>query len=184
MLDDMRSVFSMAMLTLGYSINDTNPEHVREAYLKLKSLLPNIKLFNSDSADNLFIDEDIIIGMNFNGDTFRDLAENPNLKYIYPKEGFVIWIDNIAIPKGAPHLQNAYKFINFLLRPDIAKEIALVQHYSSPNLAAAKLLPQDWRENPIFNPDPEILKRGQSQLDLGNADAIFGKYWEMLKIGG
>lgn len=124
MLDDMRTVFSVALLTLGYSINDTNPDHIHQAYLKLKDLMPNIKVFNSDSADNLFIDGDVIIGMNYSGDTFRDIAENNNLRYIFPKEGFPIWIDNLAIPKGAPHLMNAYKFINFLMRPDIAKEIS------------------------------------------------------------
>lgn len=184
MLDDMRMVFSMALMTLGYSINDTDPDHIKQAYLKLKQLMPNIKVFNSDSADNLYIDEDANIGMNFSGDTFRDIDENTHLQYIYPKEGFPMWMDNLAIPTGAPHLKNAYIFINFLLRPDIAKAIALDQHYSSPNLEAQKLLPESWRDNPIFNPGPEILKHAQSPLDLGNADAIYGKYWEALKIGG
>lgn len=184
MLDDMRMVFSIALMKLGYSINDTNPDHIKQAYELLVQLMPNIKVFNSDSADNLYIDTDGIIGMNFNGDTFRDTSENSDLKYIYPKEGFPVWIDNLAIPKGAPHLENAYKFINFILRPDIAAEIAQSQYYSSPNLAAQKLLPADWSTNPMVNPSPEILKNGQSQLDLGDADAIYEKYWEMLKIGG
>lgn len=184
MLDDVRTGFAVALLALGYSINDTNPEHIKQAYEKLQQLMPNIKLFNSDSADNLYIDEDATVGMNYSGDTFRDQFENPHLQYIYPKEGFSMWIDNMAIPKGAPHLQNAYKFINFVLRPDIAKQIAMAQHYSSPNAEAAKLMPPSWRENPIYNPSPAILKHGQSQLDLGDADAIYVKYWEMLKIGG
>lgn len=184
MLDDMRMVFSVALLTLGYSINDTNPDHIKQAYLKLVQLMPNIKLFNSDSADNLYIDQDVTIGMNFSGDTFRDIGENSQLFYIYPKEGFPIWIDNLAIPKGAPHLANAYKFINFILRPDVAKEIALAQRYSSPNLAANKLLPESWRDNPIFNPSPEVLKHSQAQMDLGDADRIYAKYWEELKING
>lgn len=184
MLDDVRMSFAVALLSLGYSINDTNPDHIKQAYLKLQQLMPNIKLFNSDSADNLYIDEDVRIGMNYSGDTFRDQSENSHLQYIYPKEGFPVWIDNLAIPKGAPHLQNAYKFINFILRPDIAKKIAMEQHYSSPNAAAEKLMPDSWRNNLIYNPSPKILKRGQSQLDLGDdTDALYAKYWEMLKIG-
>ena len=184
MLDDMRMVFSVALLTLGYSINDTNPEHIKQAYEKLVQLMPNIKLFNSDSADNLYIDEDIMIGMNFSGDSFRDTAENSQLAYIYPKEGFPIWIDNMAIPKGAPHAENAYKFINFILRPDIAREITLAQRYSSPNLVTMQSLPANFRDNPIFNPSAAILKRSQAQMDLGDADRIYAKYWEQLKING
>jgi spermidine/putrescine transport system substrate-binding protein len=182
MLNDMRMVFGVTLMSLGYPINDTNPEHIKQAYLKLKELMTNIKLFNSDSADNLYIDEDINLGMNFSGDTFRDIVDNADLKYIYPKEGFPMWIDNLAIPKGAPHLQNAYIFLNFLMRPDIAKQIALVQRYSSPNMEAAKLLPPSWRDNPIFNPSAKVLKHGQSHLDLGDADVIYAKYWEKLKI--
>lgn len=182
-LDDMRAAFGMTLMSLHYPINDTNPDHIKQAYEKLRELMPNIKLFNSDSAENLFIDEDVTIGMNFNGDTFRDVAENPHLHYIYPKDGFNIWIDSMVIPKGAPHLQNAYKFINFLLRPDIAAEISESQQYSSPNLAAQKLVPADWHKNPIYNPDAETLKRAQSQTDLGDADALYAKYWQMLKMG-
>ncbi len=184
MLDDMRMVFSIALISLGYSINDTNPDHIKQAYEKLQKLMPNIKLFNSDSADNLYIDEDVAIGINYSGDTYRDSLENPDLVYIYPKEGFTVWIDSMAIPKGAPHLANAYKFINFLLRPDIAKEIAISQQYSSPNLVAEKMMPESRKKNPILNPSAETLKRAESSLDLGDADAIYAKYWEMLKIGG
>ncbi|MGB6977027.1 MAG: spermidine/putrescine ABC transporter substrate-binding protein [Gammaproteobacteria bacterium] len=185
MLDDMRQVFSMALISLGYSVNDSNPQHIEQAYLKLKSLLPNIKLFNSNATHSIYIDEDAWLGINFSGDTYRDAAENSNLVYIYPKEGFVIWIDNMAIPKGAPHLQNAYKFINFILRPENAAKIALAESYVSPNLTAMqKLIPANLRNDPTFNPSQEVLNRGQSLIDLGKANTIYAKYWEKLKVGG
>jgi spermidine/putrescine transport system substrate-binding protein len=185
MLDDMRQVFSMALISLGYSVNDTDPHHIEQAYFKLKSLLPNVKLFNSNATHSLYIDEDVWLGMNFSGDTYRDSRENPNLVYLYPKEGFVLWIDNMAIPKGAPHLQNAYKFINFILRPENAAKIALTESYVSPNLTAMqKLIPANLRNNPTFNPPLEVLKRGQSLLDLGETNAVYAKYWEKLKMGG
>src|SRR4029077_11941372 len=79
MLDDVRMVFSMALISLGYSINDTHPQHIEQAYLKLKSLLPNIKLFNSNATHSIYIDEDAWLGINFSGDTYRDRRENPNL---------------------------------------------------------------------------------------------------------
>lgn len=184
MFDDLRDIYAIAMITLNYSVNDTNPKHIQEAYLKLKSLWPNIKLFNSDAEKSMYIDEDVIIGMGYNGDIYNAKRENKNLQYIYPKSGFVIWMDSLAIPKNAPHLKNAYLFINFLMQPDIAKEIAVANGFSSPNAAALKLMPKEMREDPTVNPNPIILKRGRFQNDLGKTNSLYEKYWEMLKLGG
>jgi spermidine/putrescine transport system substrate-binding protein len=104
MLDDTREVFSMALISLGYSANDTNPDHIKQAYEKLLTLMPNIKVFNQEAAKAMYIDEDATLGMGYSGDIYEANKENPDLQYVYPKEGFVIWIDCLAIPKGAPHL--------------------------------------------------------------------------------
>lgn len=183
-LDDLREVFSMSLISLGYSANDTNEEHIRQAYYKLKQLLPNIRLFSSDAEEAIYIDEDATLGMGWSGDIYLAKQENPDLDYIYPQEGFVIWIDNLAIPAEAPHVKNAYLFINFILRPDISKEISLQTGYASPNLEALKLLPPSFRNNPIIYPPAEILSRGQVQTDVGDAMKVYEKYWELLKIAG
>lgn len=185
MLNDGREVFSMALLALGYSANDSDPKHIEQAYLKLKELMPNIKLFNSDAVISIFIDADASIGMAWNGDLFKAQKENAKLNFIYPEDGFVIWVDNIAIPKNPPHRENAYKFINFLLRPDVAKNMALDNNYATANLAAQKLLPAEIRNSQVAYPSHEILRHGQIQTDIGDkALALYEKYWEELKMGG
>lgn len=184
LLDDMREVFAIALLRLGYSINDVNPNHVEQAYKQLKLLWPNIKLLSSEAAQNLYIDEDVTIGMGLNGEIFNALTENPNLTYIYPLEGFEIWVDCMAIPANAPHPESALKFINFILRPDNAKEIAVATGFSTPNQAALSLLPTSMSSSQMINPGSDILKRGQFLIDLGNSNALYEKYWNQLKIGG
>jgi len=181
-LDDTHDVFSMALITLGYPASDDDPQHIEEAFLKLKDLLPNIKLFNSDAAKVNYIDEDAVIGMGYSGDTYQAWLENHDLVYIYPEEGFLIWEDCIAIPANAPHLANAYKFINFILRPDIAKKLSVEMGYATPNAAALKLMPDNMRNNPIIYPDAQTLKRAQFESDPGNVDQIYEKYMEELKI--
>ncbi len=184
MLDDSREVFSMALRSLGYSANDQNPEHIKQAYLKIKTLLPNIKMFNS-SPISLLIDEDATVGMSWNGDFFKAKKENTHLDFIFPKDGFVIWVDNFAIPKGAPHLDNAYKFLNFMLRADVAKAVVLDNAYPTTNLAAQKLLPAEVRNDPIEYPSREIMSHGEFQTDISDdALALYEKYWEKLKMGG
>jgi len=185
LLDDSREVFAVALLALGYSINDNHPEHIKQAYLKLKELNPNIKVFKSDGVMTLLIDEDVDIGMVWNGDLYKAKKENPRLSFIFPKEGFVIWVDSFAIPKNAPHPENAYQFINFMLRADVANAVSLSNNYPTPNLAARKLLPQDIRDNQIIYPSRETLRHGQFQTDISDkAIALYEKYWEKLKMGG
>lgn len=184
LLDDVHEVFSMALMVLGFSPNDTNPQHIRLAYFKLKQLMPNVRLFNNDGVKSLFIDEDLTLGMAWNGDIYQAAQENSALRFIYPKEGFVISIDSMAIPIGASHLDNAYSFINFILRPDIAKKISLATGFATPNLSAYKMMPKTALLNSMVYPDDKTLQRGRIQNDVGAAESVYQHYWELLKIGG
>ncbi|EKD70874.1 MAG: hypothetical protein ACD_46C00353G0004 [uncultured bacterium] len=72
-----------------------------------------------------------------------------------------------------------------MLRPDIAKAIALYTNFPIANLAGQKLLPPEMRNNPIIYPSKEVLKHGEFQVDLGEETlALYEKYWEELKMGG
>ncbi len=181
-LEDPHDVFSMALMAIGYSANDSDPQHLYQAYEKLKALLPNIKLFNSDAAKVNYIDEDATVGMGYSGDTYQAMTENSDLVYIYPQDGFVVWIDCIAIPKYAPHVENAYKFMNFLMRPDIAAKLSKELGYASPNQAAKALLPAEMRNNSAIYPDDKVLTRAQFEQDPGNIDMTYEKYMEELKV--
>ncbi|OGT37235.1 MAG: spermidine/putrescine ABC transporter substrate-binding protein [Gammaproteobacteria bacterium RIFCSPHIGHO2_12_FULL_38_14] len=185
MLDDTREIFSIALITLGYPMNDQNPKHLHEAYLKAKALMPNIKVFSTDTVVSIIIDEDVTIGAAWNGDVFKASQDNPHVKFIFPKEGFIIWVDNFAVAKNPPHPTEAYQFINFILRPDVAKQIALYTSYPIANLAAQQLLPPEIRNNPTIYPSQDILKRGSFQTDLSDETlALYEKYWEELKMSG
>lgn len=183
-LDDIREAFSIALLTLGYPVNDHDPKHLQAAFLKLKALMPNIKVFSTDTVISIIIDEDATIGTAWNGDAYKASQENANIKFIFPKEGFIIWMDSFAIPRTASHKDAAYQFINFMLRAEIAKMVALQTRYPIANLAGQQLLPAEIRNNTMIYPPKETLRRGQYQTDLGDETlAIMEKYWEELKMG-
>ena len=185
LLDDTRELFSIALLIQGYSINDNDPKHLQAAYLKAKALMDNVKVFSTETVVSIMIDEDATVGIAWNGDAFKASQENPNIQFIYPEEGFIVWVDNFAIPKTAPHKDAAYAFINFILRPDIAKEIALYTNYPITNLKGQQLLPENIRNNPTIYPSKDVMKRGQFQTDLGDETLkLYEKYWEALKMGG
>ncbi|HLB42510.1 MAG TPA: spermidine/putrescine ABC transporter substrate-binding protein [Gammaproteobacteria bacterium] len=185
LLDDVREVFSIALLAMGYSVNDQNPMHLKAAFIKLKELIKNIKAFSTDTVISIMIDEDATIGAAWNGDVFKASQENTNVTFNFPKEGFVIWVDNFAIPRTASHKDAAYAFINFILRAEIAKTIALQTTYATANIAAQKILPPEIRNNAMIYPSQKTLRHGQIQTNLDDTTlAILGKYWEEIKMGG
>jgi spermidine/putrescine transport system substrate-binding protein len=182
LLDDAREVFSMALFTLGYSPNTTNAEELQAALHKLQALLPNVKLFNSEALPAIYIDEDITIGMIWSGEAYLAQKANPALKFYYPTEGFVTAIDCIAIPQGAPHVDAAYQFIDFVLRADVAAEIARQTGFATPNLAVKQQLPAELRHHPIMFPTPALLTRQQLQLDIGKHINLLEEYFALLKM--
>lgn len=182
MYNDAREVFAAALIVLGRSINERDPRYIKLAYEKLRQLSPNVRLYSTDAATNVFADDDVTVGMAETGDIIRARLANKNLVFIYPQDGFAVWEDCLAIPKYAPHYQNALTFINFLMRPKVGAMISMTQGYSTPNLKSKALLPKQFREDPLMYPSQQTLKRSQMENDVGAARDIYLHYWELLKL--
>jgi spermidine/putrescine transport system substrate-binding protein len=181
--DDVREVFHIALNVLGFSGNSKNPKEIEAAYKLLKDLMPNVRVFNSDSPKVAFLNEEVVIGLSYNGEAFMAAEENPAISYVYPKEGAIFWVDNMCIPSGAENVDNAHKFIDFILRPEVGMVISEEMGYASPNKASIALLDEEVRNNPMIYPSADIVAKGEFQLDVGEAVSIYEKYWELLKTG-
>jgi len=181
--NDVREVFHMALRTLGYPGNATDPEQIRQAYEKLVTLMPNVRVFNSDSPKLPYLGGEVNTGMIWNGEAYAAEQENPAIKYVYPKEGVILWLDSLVIPKNAKNVDNAMALINFLLRPEIGRFISEEIGYASPNLASVKLLDEAVRNNRTVYPTPDDLVNAEFQVDIGDAITVYEKYWEKLKAG-
>lgn len=179
--DDLRDTFGVALKALGYSINTTNPDEIKAAYEWLKALKPSVRVFDVTATKQAFISEEVAAGLAWNGDAFIAMQENPDLEFIVPEEGLMIWLDNFAIPSGAEHKENAYKFISYLMRPEVAKLCVEEFNYSTPNKAAEKILEPEYAESKVIVLDPEEMARGEVTLDVGKARELYEKYWEQLK---
>ncbi|AYK03055.1 ABC transporter substrate-binding protein [Legionella sainthelensi] len=183
LLDDSREIFAIALMSLGFDPNDNNPEHIKNAYEHLLKLVPNIKLFASDSIQAIIIDEDALIGSAWNGDAFKAQAENKAIEFVYPEDGFVIWVDCLAIPKNPPHLKEALQFINFMLKAEASAQIALKEGHAITNAKGRALLPLSIKDNPMIYPSEEIMQKGQFQRDVGEDTLmLYNRYWEQLKL--
>lgn len=182
LLDDAREVFSMALLALGYSPNDTNPQHIQQAYQKLLVLLPNVKMFASDNIQSIVADDDVSTGMIWNGDVVKIHEDNQDIEFIYPKEGFVMWVDTFVILKNSPNKENAYKFINFMLSNEAAKIEVKEAGFASTNRSIEKTF-RTLKIKNLNYPPANILKRGYFQRDVGQqALKLYAYYWQKLKL--
>ncbi len=181
MPNDMRGVLGIGLKSLGYSLNDTDPEHLNQAYEKLKPLISHVRVFDSDSPKQALLNGEVQLGAVWNGEAYIANGEDPAIVYVYPKEGYSLWVDSFAIPKGASNIGQAHMFIDFLLRPEIAKIVCEELGYSSPNAEAVKTLPPEVRKNTIVYPTPEQLSRGEFETDLGEANRLYNDLWTRLK---
>ena len=84
-----------------------------------------------------------------------------------PKEGGLLWQDTLAIPKGAPHPENAHKFLDYVLDPQAGALIAEFIQYATPNEAAKKHLPKAYLENPAIFPPASVVKASEPAKYLG-----------------
>lgn len=167
LLDGAREVIGMGLNSLGYSLNDTNEEHLREALDKLSKLTPNVKAIVGDEIKMLMAGEEAAAALVWSGDASEIMSENEKLDYIVPEEGSNLWFDNMVIPKTAKNIDGAHQFINFMLEPEVAAVNAEYVGYSTPNAAALELLDEEISGDERFYPDEELTSRLEVYENLG-----------------
>ncbi|MXP67451.1 spermidine/putrescine ABC transporter substrate-binding protein PotD [Pantoea sp. Aalb] len=179
--DDAREVFQVALRKLGYSGNTQDYKKIYAAYKELQKLMPNVLAFNSDNPGNPFIEGEVKIGMIWNGSAYVARKAGIPLQVIWPEEGSIFWMDNLAISSKAQNKEGALKLINFLLRPDIAAKIVKMIGYPTANLTAKKLLPKEIAKDPLLYPPPEVIQKGEWQNDVGDANLQYETLFQKLK---
>ncbi len=182
LINDMREVFHIALKVNGYSINTTDPEEIKRAYEKLRALLPNIKVGSLEARKN-FLSDTVDLGVTKNDEAVKTQADNLSVQYVYPREGANFWIDSFVVPSRSTNVENAHKFIDYILRPEIAARCVEELGYASSNLAARGLLSETLRNNPAIFPPQEVLSKVEFQKDIGAAIELYQLYWGKLIAG-
>jgi spermidine/putrescine transport system substrate-binding protein len=181
LLDDAREVLGLSLKTLGYSINDENPDHIKKAYEKLTQLKPHLASFTTDGWRSTIAAGDLWVAMGYSSDAGTLLKENPHLRYVVPKPGASRWSDWMAIPKAAPNPGAAYQWINYVLQEEIAANLAQRLSVTTPNTRAIRRLPPEIQSNAVSYPPRDILDRCEGMTALSStAEAVFDRYWTQL----
>ncbi len=144
MLDDERESIGAALKYLGYSYNDTDADHQAQARDLLLGQKECLAGYNSENYIQSLSGEEVMIAHAWSGGTAQARSENENVKFVIPKEGGTIWMDNMTIPADAPNAYTAEIFINYLLDPEIGAQLSNYTYYFTPNAAAQPLLDADY----------------------------------------
>ena len=189
-LGDSRVVIGLTLLTLGYDPNTTDPAQLEEAKVKLAQLIPNIKVFDSDSPKTALIAGDVDLGLTWTGEAFIANQENPAIQFIYPKEGSILWQDNWAMLKDASHADAAYAWMNYLMQGDVFWLTIRDFQYINPNTAALEYAKANqpevykaYADSPITNPPAEAIANGHGIKDVGDATPLYDAIWVEVKGG-
>jgi spermidine/putrescine transport system substrate-binding protein len=181
LLDDPRSVIGLALTKLGYSINETDSKKLDQAKEELKKLKPNVKVLDADTPHNSLISGDTTAGIMWGSQASAAVKGNSKLKIAYPIEGMQVGEDNFVIPVNAPHADNAYAFIDFMLRGDVSNMATETIEYINTTTAAKKYMSKAYLNNKaVFVPSSEF-KKAKFLKDVGAATKIYDQIWSEFK---
>jgi spermidine/putrescine transport system substrate-binding protein len=188
-VDSPGDVFTAPLKALGYSLNSVVPEELEKARELLMGLAPHVLALNSDTYEEPMKTEEAVLGLTWTGGIDELIADpsTADTKYIIPEDGTLYWMDTWVILKGAPHLEMAHNWLNFIHEPEIQARETETNAYATPNDEAKKYIdPAILADTTIFVPQ-EVVDSGllEAAKDV-SLDPLRQEIWEQFKssIGG
>ena len=162
LLDGPTDLFPMALAYLGLDPNAVDDESLAAAEEQIKKVRPYIRYFSNQKMMTDLPNKEVCVAMSWSGDYAQAQARaeeagiDIELRYTIPKEGSGLWVDGLYIPSDAPHKDNAYLFLDFMLRADIAAANVNNSRYANANAASWELLDPEILNNPAIFPTEEV----------------------------
>src|ERR1700685_488660 len=187
-LDSAEDVLQLALKYLGLDPNTTRASDFKAAEEMLLKVRPYVRSFDSTEFMNGLANKEICIAMSWSADyayaraRARAAGVDVHLAFTVPKEGANQTFSSLLIPKGAPHPEAAYAFINFILRPDVIAEITNQIFYGNDNIASRPLIDPKILNDVTLYPTPEIEARLYRSAEVSAAtERIRTRTWTRIK---
>ena len=182
LMDSIREMLGSVLKYKGHEVNTVDPAELQEAGAILLEAKNRSEGFEGGvGGKNKVLDKTVDMAVVYNGDAVRGMADDPDTYYFVPKEGGVLWVDNMAIPSKAPHRYWAEKFINFILDPKVGAQLSNYNQYATPNKAAMPLIKPEDLQNPAIYPSAEIMNGLQFVNDVGDKGKLYDEVWTKVK---
>jgi len=165
LLDSPTDVFPQVLAWLKLNPDSDKPEDLERAVTVLLAIRPFIRKFHSSDYVSELATGDACLALGFSGDVAqaarraRAAKNGVEIAYRVPKEGAQVWIDTWAIPADAPHPGNAHRFLDFMLRPEIAGMNSNFIGYANANAESQPFVDAELLQDPGIYPDEATLAR-------------------------
>jgi spermidine/putrescine transport system substrate-binding protein len=189
MLDDEREVPGAALRYLGFSLNETDPAAMQKVQEMLIAQKTFLAAYNSSDVNRKLSSGEYVMAQAWSGQAMQarnglgeEFAGNPDIGFVIPKEGGMIWMDNMTILKDSPNAYTAHVFMNYMMRPEVAAQNTSYIGYLPPNKDAIPLMDQTVRDLYAegFAPDAEVMKRLEWAI-RSEKTMIFSDVWTAVK---
>lgn len=175
MIGNYRVINGITQLAMGKTMNEEDPAVIEETGKKLLELAPNIRMIQDDNTQNALLNGEASVGLLYTSQVTAALAENPDLKVVYPEEGLGFGIMGMFIPSEAPDKDAAYAFMDYLMQPEIAAQCTNYIGYYSTNKAADEMV-----DPSLVVPD-SVTKGEIIQNVSQEAEEAYNKNWTEFK---
>lgn len=180
-LDSQGEVMLLASMHLGIPQCTNDRDQLKALDDLLQGAKAHWASFNSDGAKDVLVSGDAAVGMIWNGFSAKARAEGANIEYSYPREGLIVWMDNVVLLKDAPNRANAIKFMDFLLEPVNAAAVTNFARYSAGVVGVTDLLDDDLKSQPESIP-PADAPAGTFVMVCDQAtQEVYDAIWTRLK---
>ena len=180
-LDSQGEVLALASLYMGIPQCSTDREQLKALSDMLVAAKAHWASFGSDTAKDVLVSGDAAAGMIYNGFSAKARAEGANVEYAYPKEGFVVWMDNVVLLKDAPNRDNALKFMNFLLEPENAAAVTNYAAYTAGVTGVEPFLAEEIKNSPENNPPADAPAGSFIEVCDEATQKLYDAIWTNLK---
>lgn len=178
-----RDAFAISQLLLGQDLNTTNKADWDLAAEKLKEQKKVLQSYVMDEIFQKMEDGEAAISTYYAGDYLLMKENNPDLEFVYPKEGVNIFVDSVCIPKGGQNYEAAMMYLNFLLEPEIALANAEFLMYATPHTGVMNSEEYTLRENPYLYPAEGEYPKVQYFHDIdSDTRTYYEQLWEQVKL--
>lgn len=185
MFNNPRDAFAIAQFYLGQSINNSDINQWNSAIDVLKKQNPLVSSYVMDEIFNKMEGGDAALAPYYAGDFLSMYEENPDLAFVYPKEGVNFFVDAMCIPKNAENKEAAELYINFMCEEEIAVANANYICYASPHKLVLESDDYDLKGNPILYPAKENMPKTEMFQNLDyETQQYMTTLWNELKIEG
>ncbi len=165
MLDSEAEVFFSAKLWLGLDPASERREDLQATEIMLRAVRPSVREFHSSKYISDLANGETCVALGWSGDVLqardraREAGKGIEIVFLIPKEGGMVTFDMLAIPADAPHPDNAHKFLDFLMRAEVAAAFTEVRKYPSGNAAAERLVSPELASDEIIFPPADVRVR-------------------------